>query len=167
MLLTIRAGLLLSVDSIELGVGAQNLICQFLNLLRTYHIQYTTSSLSPPLSIMPWCEDCNQHFSTSSRLQRHLDTSAAHQTPEYVCEPCNRVFNTEEGLTKHEKNSVKHLHNKYNYVCEDCHWGCNKEKTMDEHDTEFHFWCKEHDRFFADENELRQVGLRSVGERAP
>jgi len=104
---------------------------------------------------MAWCDDCDRYFVNEDALQQHIDYSAVHR-PNYYCEVCQQHFSSAHGLEQHEANSIKHLKKVWKYVCEPCSWGCNRLAAMQNHDVEFHHWCKQHDRFFQNENDLRQ-----------
>lgn len=106
---------------------------------------------------MAWCDDCDRYFVDEDALQKHLDNAAVHR---HYCEPCERHFPNAHALEQHEENSIQHLNKVWTYVCEPCRWGCDRKKLMENHDVEVHNWCKEHDRFFENESDLRQVGHR-------
>ncbi|KAF8453884.1 hypothetical protein BDZ91DRAFT_668417 [Kalaharituber pfeilii] len=103
---------------------------------------------------MAWCDSCDRYFVNEYALQQHLDNAEVHRTP--FCEPCGQSFSSWEGLSQHEDNSLKHKRNVYDYVCSPCNWGCDDEWEWERHEVEVHFWCKVHDRYFNNENNLRQ-----------
>jgi len=116
-------------------------------------------NITAPISLnvsMAWCDPCDRYFVSEYALQQHLDNAAAHR-PVYYCENCMQYFSSAQGLEHHQENSIKHLKKVWNYVCEPCSWGCDQLKAMEDHDEKFHYWCKMHNRFFDNENNLRQV----------
>lgn len=104
---------------------------------------------------MAWCLDCDRYFVNENALQQHLDYSATHR-PVYNCEPCRQSFSNAHGLEQHKLNSIKHLRKVWNYVCAPCSWGCSQLETLEVHKEEVHHWCKLHDEYFDNENNLRQ-----------
>ena len=105
---------------------------------------------------MPWCHDCDRYFVNEDALQQHVDHAAVHR-PVYHCEPCEQYFSNALGLEQHNQYSIKHLRNSWVYVCEPCMFGSDRLGSMEKHNEKAHYWCKLHDRFFENENNLRQV----------
>jgi len=110
---------------------------------------------------MAWCDECNRHFVNEYALQQHLDYAPVHR-PVYHCGTCGVDFSNARGLEQHTETSIKHLKRVWNYVCEPCKWGCSREESMEKHDEAVHHWCKLHNRYFRNENDLRQVSQKLV-----
>lgn len=104
---------------------------------------------------MAWCIDCRREFVNEFALQQHFDYAAAHR-PVYHCGTCSQNFSSARGLEQHLSNSIMHLRRIWNYVCEPCRLGYNRLESLENHKEEVHHWCKLHDRFFENENNLRQ-----------
>lgn len=77
---------------------------------------------------MTWCDDCDRHFVNEDALRQHFAYAAVHRP-------------------------VK----AWNYVCETCNFGFDRLEDLEDHNEKDHYWCREHKRFFRNENELRQV----------
>lgn len=105
---------------------------------------------------MAWCDDCDRYFVNEDALQKHLNYAEVHR-PVYYCEPCEQHFSNAHGLEQHKAYSMKHLNRVCRYVCESCKKGYHKLKSLEDHNEESHYWCKQHDRFFQNANDLRQV----------
>ncbi|KAF8420726.1 hypothetical protein EV426DRAFT_242379 [Tirmania nivea] len=114
---------------------------------------------------MAWCYDCNRYFVNEDALQQHLDYAAVHR-PVYYCEPCRQYFSNAHGLEQHEKNSIQHLRMVWVYACELCSFGCDELEVIENHKEKEHYWCKLHDRFFQNENNLRQHKLSKAHGRS-
>lgn len=120
------------------------------------------------------CEVCDRYFSSARALNDHLTYAAVHRGR--WCKRCEEQFDSRAELDSHKARSV------YHYVCVLCHVDCLTRYELDEHMTDEHFQCEaclkwsssacdlrshiEYDhyyctpceRFFENENNLRQVG---------
>ena len=49
------------------------------------------------------CEPCNKDFSSNHRLQRHLESTSAHQQAKHECHICHKFYMSKAGLAQHIK----------------------------------------------------------------
>lgn len=105
---------------------------------------------------MAWCDDCDRGFVSERALQQHYMNAAAHR---FHCQYCDQDFPHARALEQHEDNSIKHLKRIWDYVCEPCKLGWDRVEQLEKHYEEVHHWCKMHNRFFNNANNLRQHKL--------
>ena len=49
------------------------------------------------------CEPCNKDFTSNHRLQRHLESTSAHQQAKHECHICHKFYMSKAGLAQHIK----------------------------------------------------------------
>ena len=71
------------------------------------------------------------------------------------CVGCDRYFVNQDALQQHYAYAAIH---RPVYYCEPCREGFSNAHGLENHKEVVHYWCKQHDRFFRNANDLRQVG---------
>ncbi|KAL1623759.1 hypothetical protein SLS54_004220 [Diplodia seriata] len=102
------------------------------------------------------CDECPRRFNTWRACKQHMDATN-HWIWKYGCETCSYRFTTQWAANEHmaDKN-----HWSYPYDCDTCNYAFRSEDARDDHQQDKghykHLHCKDCDRYFQNENNLRQ-----------
>ncbi|KAK7704735.1 hypothetical protein SLS57_010359 [Botryosphaeria dothidea] len=102
------------------------------------------------------CDECSRRFATERARNQHMD-ALDHWIWRYECETCSLRFTTDYYREEHMEEED---HYSYPYDCETCNFSFRTAEDRDDHQEDeghySHLHCPDCDRYFQNENNLRQ-----------